>query len=358
MDPLGPNAAGTPPCTFLAALEHLDPAPLARVLEQRGWTPLSRAMASDAGHADLVLTEGNFCWDRELSMIPCGYKSRLDAPVLTCKIRLHARMLASSTPAVVAPSVIASPGGGPVVSVDFSRSAWIWRPEGGWAGKGVKILRTPADLKKAIREMHTRVSPKRALVSRYENRPMLIPRFSRHLLYKFHVRIYMLAVADTHGKRVALYRNGYLIYARKPYRDVHQVGKVDMSVHDTHWVGRYTPGYFPDDFTTVAGVSVCKEVWKQIQALTKNVAEACMGDVKPYPECARGGFEVFGCDFMVSSGGQVWLVEINTKPGFSPREPYRSRMSAAILGGITDYAVPAGRPVAGKHLVECWREPH
>jgi hypothetical protein len=348
---VGPRAAVKPPLSarlgdgrskklYLAMLEDLSPAVLAVVLGPHGWRSATLQEASTlAEGVDLIVVDGKYNWDKRLYPLHCGLKGRLNANILTNKIELHILLLKYS-PDLVAETQVLQGSGVPHFPEDGI--PWIWRPEGGWQGKGVVVTTCQADLERVWRAHdHARY---RSLLSRYITDPLLTSEGR-----KFHLRIYFLVVAKPSGKRSAVYRTGEIIHATDPYVAGDYGNEL---VHDTHR-RRSKPCFFPDDYPGDAAAA--DGFFREVVRTLTHVSELALPQVTWYDE-ARGGFEIFGCDFMVDRAGRVYLLEINFKPRFAHpngSQERLDRLSRFLFEGLLEFALTEPPPEALKQLVRC-----
>lgn len=359
------SMAAVPSKTYVVLFEELDPEVLANVLKDdksATWTNISVEEAIERNYADLVIVDGKFNWDKRLWRFRCGMKSRLQADIITNKIDLHER-ISSQYPEAVPSTVIVPtkrlrptppiiPGIGP-------DAPWIWRPEGGFSGRGVHVLDSQRALDRVWASHFRRPTAKRAVLTRYITNPATVtvdgtPR-------KFHLRLYFVVVAGPDGKRAGLYRLGEIAHARKEYR----AGEYsDFEIHDTHfdWSEELL---FPRDYP--GGPGPAADVTRQAIEILSQVSELTINEIEPFDEC-DSGFEIFGCDFMVDDAGRVYLIEINFKPGYglptagdSQAELHREWISETLFRGIDefvlDYEGDDNSEAPDKYVQLCYQAP-
>jgi hypothetical protein len=260
------------------------------------------------------------------------------------QVDLH-RLLLKHAPELVADTVVVEARGRYPPRLP-DQGVWIWRPEGGWSGKGVVVVPDQRSLDRAW-EQHVR-SGKRALLSRYITDPMLMPGG-----FKFHVRLHLLVVVTPQGKRVALYRRGEIVRSGQPF--VLQEYGLDK-IHDTHM--RYNqPRAFPEDFP--GGEEAAAAFHTRVHGIFQRVCALALPNVRSYAE-SDGGFEIYGCDLMLDREGRIYLIEVNLKPLFlHPHgEPDRVvRLSRHLFGGLAEYVLNDPGPDATNltHVVEVMR---
>lgn len=142
------------------------------------------------------------------------------------------------------------------------------------------------------------------LVSKYIRNPMLIEG------KKFHLRMYfMVCMRPNHKSDWFLFEEGKIITAELPYKDADYMNK---KIHDTHFKSTKKNRLFPESRELGISDKEAKSIMQQMREVLR-----CAYDVyKPHIASTREskyGFEVFGCDFMVTSDVGVKLLEINAR---------------------------------------------
>ena len=145
---------------------------------------------------------------------------------------------------------------------------------------------------------------KEYLVSKYIRNPMLIEG------KKFHLRMYFMVCMRPNNKSDwFLFEEGKIITAELPYKDADYMNK---KIHDTHFKSTKKNRLFPESRELGIGDKEVKNIMQQMREVLR-----CAYDVyKPHIASTREskyGFEVFGCDFMVTSDVGVKLLEINAR---------------------------------------------
>ena len=271
-----------------------------------------------------VVAEGKYAWDRRLYNIKTVIKSRLNVPILTNKIDLHI-LLMQRSPNMI-PKTFVYPRDNDYILKNISfNNVWVWRPEGGYAGKGVHFINSKQKYKDILKNCKT----KRALLSRYI-KPML---YNEH---KFHLRMFFMIVKTSEELKTYVFNSGLIAPAAKPYIN----GKYEEnSIHDTRL--RHKDIRFPRDFPKYeSNQNISSEnVFEEMTNILRNVSKYIQPHVKLYPE-SKSAFEIFGCDFMIDESGHVYLIEINFKPDFG-RSKYEEKLwlSKIIFEGIFETAI-------------------
>ena len=142
------------------------------------------------------------------------------------------------------------------------------------------------------------------LVSKYIRNPMLIEG------KKFHLRMYfMVCMRANHKSDWFLFEEGKIITAELPYKDADYMNK---KIHDTHFKSTKKNRLFPESRELGISDKDAKSIMQQMREVLR-----CAYDVyKPHIASTRDskyGFEVFGCDFIVTSDVGVKLLEINAR---------------------------------------------
>lgn len=333
--------------TFLILGKQLSSDILASTFAAAGWAPTTEEAARAAGRAGILALEGARSWDKSLREIACLIKSRLDAEVLTNKVVLHDRLEGTgATPETVV--VPAGKGFVPALPAESEGcGVWIWRPEGGWAGRGVEIVEGKAALYRTAKRFAKHNRAKRALVTRLIESPKLLGG------KKFHLRLYLVAAVVPEGvprakagKRVLLCPEGDIAIAKEAYRPSQYHVK---AIHDTHVSGHENPEglRFPADYPGDGAVMLGLIAGMLTTALTPLLPE-----VVTYTE-SYGGYEIYGVDVMVDSADRPWLIEINSRPGYAltpdgiseKRQRWVTSMVADAIGGAVFGAETKALPV-------------
>ena len=146
--------------------------------------------------------------------------------------------------------------------------------------------------------------PKEYLVSKYIRNPMLIEG------KKFHLRMYfMVCTRLNHKTDWFLFEEGKIITAELPYKDADYMNK---KIHDANFKSNKKNRLFPESRELGLNDKEVKNIMQQMREVLR-----CVYDVyKPHIASTREskyGFEVFGCDFAVTSDVGVKLLGINAR---------------------------------------------
>ena len=180
---------------------------------------------------------------------------------------------------------------------------------GGGGGEGIVYVANKEELAEFTNAVKRRKQSKdkgtrEYLVSKYIRNPMLIEG------KKFHLRMYfMVCMRPNHKSDWFLFEEGKIITAELPYKDADYMNK---KIHDTNFKSTKKNRLFPDSRELGIGDKEAKSIMQQMREVLR-----CAYDVyKPHIASTREskyGFEVFGCDFMVTSDVGVKLLEINAR---------------------------------------------
>jgi hypothetical protein len=344
--------------TYCIEFKQLNRIYLDKILKSTGWTSVTLEDVMESKQVGILATENKASWDKRLYDVHSNIKSRLDAHNITQKVELHKSLLAEGVNFVPKTYLYKSDKSdksmtdlstGTKINFDSSKfiksdksvTKFIWRPEGGFGGRGIAVFNTMAELNKIILA-HNKLFPKEsALISEYIHDTMLI-KLSDDLDYKFHIRMYLIIaiVPDApglkFGTRAALCKYGEIANADKPFN----LQTTDLAVHNTHI--RSTKGVrFPDNYP--GGIEKGMDILKKSAKILSYVCKLLMKTVKPYEE-SNGGYEILGVDMMVKKladgSEQPMLIEINTKTGYGllkgDTQERKNWLSKFILGGVAE----------------------
>lgn len=181
----------------------------------------------------------------------------------------------------------------------------ILRPVGSGAGGGayVSVITTTNQLNYFRRRLNRFPY---VLVSKYIKNPMLIN------LTKFHLRILWVVYPDKNGNyQHRYYPYGKIITAKSVFKNGDYS---NPDIHDTHFKSTYVNRYFPEDLKSSNHLSdeIISNLYNQIHL----ILECAFSIIKPHIHSfleSKYGFEVFGCDFMITDDNIIKLLEINAR---------------------------------------------
>lgn len=315
--PRGTAAVHDGSLSYLAPFEYLglNLHCFDEALPASSWQKVSTKEALAAGSVDLMLVDGMAAGEKGLYSIRCRLKSRINASVISNKVKLHV-LLSAQAPDLICETVVVDRG-----TTIRPGEVWIWRPEGGYAGASVEVVTSQGQLS----QLQRRPLRGRALLSRYIADPALMDGC------KFHLRIHLCVLVTEEAASFRVFREGLIIRAMEPYKSA---GYGDKNIHDTHM--SLSPGdyRFPRDYP--GGAEAAGPVFDQVVAHLSTVGQLTGRSVHKYDEC-EAGFELFGCDFMVDAAGRVFLIEINMKPTMKRRTAEESRwLSRTTFEAVRD----------------------
>ena len=305
-------------------LDNLNANVLKEVLAPDGWDFINEKDVLQKRYVDLLILEGKYGWDKRFYNVKSWMKSRLDAFAITNKANMHL-IMTERAPQYIADTFIVPSDS--KVSPQKPPGIWIWRPEEQYAGKGVEVIDTQDTMDKVWKKHLSTPKHQRALVSKYIEDPMLIDG------KKFHLRLYFLVVATPTSKRSALYRQGEFVTAKLPYVNGDYQNK---DIHDTHF--KDDPGYrFPQDYP--ASEHEKDRIIREVHAGLTALSSAALPLIKTYPE-STAGFEVLAVDYMLDANGELYLIEINVKPGFDIEDQERvDWLTKFLFEGVNEFAI-------------------
>ena len=181
----------------------------------------------------------------------------------------------------------------------------IIRPVGPGAGGGANVS-IVANMNQFINIKKKLVRFPYGLATQYITNPMLIDN------KKFHLRMYWIVYPDKLGKYYnSLYKIGKIITAKNDYKNE---DFSNPNIHDTHFKSTFINRYFPTDLQTTNHLSdeLIQNYYSQMEEILNCAFKILEPNIKSYSE-TKYGFEVFGCDFMITTDNIVKLIEINAR---------------------------------------------
>ena len=362
--------------TYILDLENLELDEHHRTLA--GFRKINIAEAQELGGCEIVITHGALATDKRMYNIVSVIRSRIYAESITNKVLLHRKMegkKVNGNEVVAMVKELTNQHTVPTFNDSQGKPLlWIWRPEGGWAGKGITVGKGQEDLQKLFNDQEGAKKGLTGLLTKFNDNTMLLPWCAKEFkdipghkaspnpvfwnpgaydmnkveLRKFHLRVYVVIISDEQGKRMGLYKGTHLIcFADKEFiRDKYD----DIWMHNTRLRG-YNVKIFPDSFNDYAREAkklgqairlnsnqIMEEIKKQLNA----VATECMPSVRPYAE-THIGCEILGCDIMLNEDGTPWIVEMNKKHAtFKMSDELAKKVSHNLYQGLFQYLVKPG----------------
>jgi hypothetical protein len=360
--------------TYILNIENLELPEHHKTLHNQGLKQINIKKAVQLGGCQLIITHGTLATDKRMYNIVSIMRSRIYAESITNKVLLHRKLQnvkINGSEIVAKVKILDKFNKVPTFNDENGKPLlWIWRPEGGWAGKGITVGRGQADLEKLFNQQR----PLTGLLTQFNDKTMLLPWRAREFkdlpghpespnpvflnpenydmdkveLRKFHLRMYVVIISDEHGKRMGLYNGTHLIcFADKEFIP----NKYDdITMHNTRLRG-YNAKIFPDTFDNYAKEAksmgqdiklTSKQVMDHLAAELNAVAKACMPSVRPYAE-SHYGCEILGCDIMLNEDGVPWIVEMNKKhASFKMSEELAHKVSHSLYQGLFAYLEKPG----------------
>ena len=186
---------------------------------------------------------------------------------------------------------------------DFRDTSWMLKPVNSSRGIGISYAKNKKNVLKIIRTTDLRevLEEKRKnydwMVSKYIDDPLLFKN------RKFHMRLYLVVdKVKNHG--AFLYKSGNMFISNKRYDSA----ITDNAVHNIHVASgaeiKPFPKYFPEK-------KRLPKFWKDLAELFTSMKEHLKSE--PYSE-SDFGFNIFGCDIMLTKDYVPKLLEINAQP--------------------------------------------
>jgi len=181
----------------------------------------------------------------------------------------------------------------------------ILRPVGSGAGGGanVYIVKTINELNYYKRKLNRFPF---VLASNYIKNPMLIN------LTKFHLRMLWVVYPDKNGNyHHMLYPYGKIVTAKNKFKNSDYS---NPDIHDTHFKSTCINRYFPEDLKCINNLTdeIIESLYAQMNLILESTFSIYKSNINSFPE-TKYGFEVFGCDFMITDDNVIKLLEINAR---------------------------------------------
>jgi hypothetical protein len=299
--------------------EHLVYSQLRELLSSQSFTEVT--FDSDPDYIDLnwIQTGSDEIIDKRAFTVRSYLKNILDNGKLTFvnKYRLykelerqfpkiHRRHMAQTVPLTE-----------DLKDLDFSEGQiYIIRPVSGqaYSGRGIEVVKSIEE----ARESWNRLKNTNPIASTYITNPLTWNGL------KMHMRVYFIIARGPNvpgGYLHQVWDFARIFTASQPYVANDFANK---DIHDSH--GKSTPRdiFFPEDLQVPVGseynqASLANHIMTQINTICDAVSHIAAANVGNYPETVNG-YEVFGCDFLVTDETQdfrVYLMEINARIGIS-----------------------------------------
>lgn len=181
---------------------------------------------------------------------------------------------------------------------------WIIKPVKEGSGKGIQVIENYDQFINYITttmETYPKFSKFGWVLDKYIIDPLLFNG------YKFHIRVMVLFFMG----QVFLFRYGYLLTAKEPYKRGDFTNKL---IHDSHYHSRVFYQY-PDEIIKLFGEEREKEIFNQMKELFGEIGKFIKLDC--YPE-SKYCYEIFGGDIMITKDFKIKLLEMNKEIGIGP----------------------------------------
>jgi tubulin monoglycylase TTLL3/8 len=166
-----------------------------------------------------------------------------------------------------------------------------------YGGKGNFIISSYKEFLKIKKELKNDF-----IISKYITNPLLFN------TKKFHIRIYFINYINSKNI-VSSYvsKYGFIVTAKLPYKNEDYE---NPDIHDSHFKSTDKDYIFPDELIKSYGNKITNNITKQIIDILKYITKIQV--VYNLPE-AENGFNIHGCDFMITDDYKVKLLEINSR---------------------------------------------
>lgn len=346
------NSGNKESITVNAKIEWLDQNIISDIWESRAADGGYEIKWEDVRHSDVLLLDGKYMYDKKYYDYTADLKGRLEATGLTDKIKLHTYLVDRQSPHIPETYVVTSDTD---ETKRYADGPWIWRPEGGFGGRGISYVE---DEKSAI-ELIGSLGKKKALLSRVISKPMLYftDEKSPNSGYKFHFRMFMIVYKTQERLEGYMVNEGEIFTAKEPYVDVDYQNK---DIHDSHHGSTVGHPRFPRDYNklgynkdrlTMRDAGLVMDSIQDILTDVLSVKEIA-DTIQVYPE-ANAGMEILGCDFMMDFSGKVYLIEVNSKVSLNRTEETRKWLNT-LLGNAL-YETVIGPRYFGHNRLEVTR---
>lgn len=183
---------------------------------------------------------------------------------------------------------------------------YIVRPAGtgAFSGKDIYVI---DDIKSLINSRDNTRKYEKVIVSEYITNPLLLEG------KKMHLRVYFL-VALIDGYIATNIFDFYEVFtAVKPYKNGDYQ---NADIHDTHARGNNKEMIYPFDIIDSVLYNDYLNIYiPKIKDCLHYVSRFIKGKIGIYPQ-SKNAFEVFGCDFLITTDNNIILMEINDKVGY------------------------------------------
>ena len=241
---------------------------------------------------------------------------------------------------------------------------WIFKPVGGFQGKGIVVISDFKTFKKKCEEiLNFLIKDDENLIKKdagrgYQslklyNRWVLQEYIDKTLLYphitsgkKIHLRVYFLYFNDTINEKI----NGYILdtchlgMAKENYKRNDYTNK---DIHDTH-LGKNKKGLtFPHDFKKIMTPVQIKNIFQQLKELFSILKELFQSSCYPG---IKNCYEILGADIIILPDYSIKLIELNSNLNIINNPLEKSNTHSKLFNGLMSLVVDKVFPPLQKDL--------
>jgi hypothetical protein len=166
-----------------------------------------------------------------------------------------------------------------------------------YGGKGNFIVSNYKEFLKIKKELKNDF-----IISKYITNPLLFN------TKKFHIRMYFINYINSKNIiKSYLSKYGFIVTAKLSYKNE---DFENPDIHDSHFKSTDKDYIFPDELIKSYGNKITNSITKQIIDILKYITQIQI--IYNLPE-AENGFNIHGCDFMITDDYKVKLLEINSR---------------------------------------------
>ena len=273
--------------TYLVLSDYLKEENIRSVMAQR---PHMEQAKDDATKVDFFYVDGKHYYKPEHQKISSLMKNIVNdgKKAITLKSKL-AKLTEKSN--YVPETHIVRSNSPEKVQEKFIGIPFIFKPDKGYAGSGIKIVSTYEEMVSHLKENSTSTDETWVL-QKYITEPDLIED------YKYHIRVLFLIRDDG---AVYVFTKMPVHLATKPWTDNYD----DSEIHITNFSEKQKPLY-------VDQLEMGEVISDKIESIIKDISSKVK--IGCYHE-SNNCYEIFGADFVVDNNKEVYLIEVNSKIG-------------------------------------------
>lgn len=330
--------------TIRAVVEWLDYDIFKEVLNRRA-NEVGREiewLTNDSKYSDVLLLDGKYMYDKKYYDCNSDLKGRLMAKGLTDKIILHKALIDTASDHIPETHVI---NNRTTKFEVYNDGAWIWRPEGGFSGRGIEYIESADRARELAKGLGQNKS---ALLSRVIKDPMLYYYYppdsdTPGIGHKFHFRIYIIVYKTQNNLSAYLVNEGEIAVAKLGYVDSDYD---NPDIHNSRFQFTIGRPKFPMDYANLGhknsrmqlkDTSLVLESMKDILFDVIEIPEV-HNTIQVYEE-SNAGMEILGCDFMMDYTGKIYLIEINSKVSLSRELDTREWLNKLLSNALYECVI-------------------